>query len=137
MWSRLRRWLNDTPIHDPIERRQAPLLQLMLIGIVVALGLALLNNQIAPNTTERRLLGTLGNALLVAINMIGLMLLRRGRFSLAVGLVTAGPSLVFGMFLVALGLPNGAPFLIAFAIPMILAGLLAGRHTLLLTMAIS
>jgi PAS domain-containing protein len=137
MWSRLRRWLNDVPIHDPIERRQAPLLQVMSISIIVAVSLALLNSWIVPNTIERRMLGTAVNTLFILFNVVSLVLLRRGRFRLAVLLATAGPTLVFGMFLVALGLRNGAPFLVAFVVPVILAGLLADRYVLLLIIAIS
>jgi PAS domain S-box-containing protein len=137
MGSGLRRWLNDIPIHDPIERRQAPLLQVMLLGVIVGASLALLNLQIAPNTVERRLLGIVVNALFILFNASGLVLVRHGRFRSAVLLATAGPTLVFGVFLVALGLRNGAPFLIAFAVPVILAGLLANRHALLLIIAIS
>jgi PAS domain S-box-containing protein len=137
MGSRLRRWLNDIPIHDPIERRQAPLLQLMMIGVIIVSSVLLLNNQIAGNTIERRLLGTITNALLILCNAIGLILLRRGRFRLAVLLPTAVETMVAGMFVVALGWRNSAPFLIAFAVPIILAGLLAGRRALLLIIGIT
>src|SRR5690349_15420989 len=136
MGSKLRRWLNNTPIHDPIERRQAPLLQVMLIAVIVAASLALLNNQITTNTIERRVLGTAVNTLFILFNAGSLVVLRRGRFRLAVLLVTAGMALVVGAFVIAIGLRNGAPFLIVFAIPMILAGLLANRHMLLLIIAI-
>jgi PAS domain S-box-containing protein len=129
--------LNDTPIDDPIERQQAPLLQLMMIGIIVISGALLLNNQTANNTTERRLLGTLTNALLILINVIGLVLLRRGRFRLAVLLPTAIETVIGGLFVIALGWRNGAPFLIAFAVPIILVGLLADRRALVLIIGIT
>src|SRR3954464_9755589 len=32
MW-KLRRWLQDLPLHDPIERRQALLVQVVLLGL--------------------------------------------------------------------------------------------------------
>jgi rsbT co-antagonist protein RsbR len=137
MRTNLRHWLNDTPLRDPVERRQAPLLQIMLIGMIIAASLALLNNQIAPNTLERRLLGTTVNMLLILCTASGLVVLRRGRFRLAVLIPATGITLIVGVFLIALGLRNGAPFLIVFALPITLAGLLAGRRTLFAVLGIS
>src|SRR5262245_28268075 len=97
MSSGLRRWLNDIPVHDPIERRQAPLLQIMLIGVIVGASFALLNLQIVTNTIERRLLGIVLNTLFILFSASSLVLLRRGRFRLAVLLATAGPTLLFGV----------------------------------------
>jgi two-component system, cell cycle sensor histidine kinase and response regulator CckA len=137
MWIRLRRWLNDIPIHDPIERRQAPLLQIMLIGCIIAASLALLNNQIVPNTIERRILGIATNALLIVCATIGLVLLRRSRFQLAVLISSVGMALTFGVFVIALGFRTTIPTLIIFAVPITLVGLLAGRRALLLIIGIS
>jgi len=137
MRTNLRHWLNDTPLRDPVERRQAPMLQIMLIGMIIAASLALLNNLIAPNTLERRLLGTTVNMLLILCTASGLVVLRRGRFRLAVLIPATGITLIVGVFLIALGLRNGAPFLIVFALPITLAGLLAGRRTLFAVLGIS
>ena len=35
MLTRLRRWLKDLPLTDPIERQQAPLLQIALLSLIV------------------------------------------------------------------------------------------------------
>ncbi|HEX9441311.1 MAG TPA: PAS domain S-box protein [Roseiflexaceae bacterium] len=137
MQNRLRHWLNDTPLRDPIERRQAPLLQIMLIGIIILVGLALLNNLIAPNTVESRLLGIASNALYILCAASSLVVLRRGRFRLAVLIPAAGITLIFGVAFIAVGLRDGAPFLIVFAVPITLVGLLAGRSALFVAIGIS
>jgi PAS domain S-box-containing protein len=129
--------LNKAPIHDPIERRQAPLLQLMMISIIIAAGLALLNNQIAPDLSERRTLGIVTNTLFVLCAAIGLILLRRGRFQLAVLITSAAIALSSGVFVIVLGFPNVMPLLFVFAVPITLAGLLAGRRALLLIIGIT
>src|SRR5438046_6871729 len=95
MWDQFRRWLNSAPLHDPIARRQAPLLQVMLISVIIAASLALLNKQIFPNTVERRLLGTASSMKFILFNAIGLILLRRGRFRLAVMVATTVPPLAY------------------------------------------
>jgi signal transduction histidine kinase len=127
MWNRFRSWLNNTPIDNPIERRQAPLLQVMLIGILIAATLALLNILVAPVTPGRRLLGVMVNTLYILCATSGLAALRRGRFRLGVLIPTIGTALILGMFLIAVGMHHGAPFMIVFMIPTILAGLLTGQ----------
>jgi two-component system cell cycle sensor histidine kinase/response regulator CckA len=137
MLNRLRHWLNDTPLRDPIERQQAPLLQIMLIGIIIVASLALLNNLIAPNTAERQLLGTATNALYILCTAVSLVVLRYGRFHLAVSIPAVGITLIFGVALIAVGLRDGAPFLIVFAVPIMLAGLLGGRSVLFVVIGMS
>ena len=110
MWDQFRRWLNTAPLHDPIERRQAPLLQIMLIAIIVAAILALLNNLIVSNTVERRLLGTASNMQFILFNAIGLVLLRRGRFRLAVLVATTGPHCRLGCLWLRWGGAMARPF---------------------------
>ncbi|HEY3229990.1 MAG TPA: hypothetical protein VGJ87_12280, partial [Roseiflexaceae bacterium] len=137
MLNRLRRWLNDTPLRDPIDRQQARLLQIMLIGIIIVASLALLNNLIAPNTAERQLLGTVTNVLYILCTASSLVVLRYGRFRLAVLIPAVGITLIFGVAFIAVGLRDGAPFLIVFAVPITLAGLLGGRSSLFVVIGIS
>jgi signal transduction histidine kinase len=136
MWNSFRCWLNSAPIGDPIERRQAPMLQVMLIGIVIAATLALVNIQFAPVTTGRRLLGIAVNTFYIVCGASGLVAMRRGHFRLSALIPTIGSALILGLFLIAVGLRNGAPFMIVFAIPITLAGLLTGRPISLLVIGI-
>jgi anti-anti-sigma factor len=137
MWEHIRRWLNDTKLRDPVERQQASLLQIMLIGVIIAASLALLSNQILADTIQRRLFGTISNALLILCAASGIVLLRRGRFRQAVLVPSAGIVVLIGVLGIVLGAGNGGPFLIIFAIPITLAGLLAGRRALLLVVGLS
>jgi two-component system cell cycle sensor histidine kinase/response regulator CckA len=130
MWNGFRSWLNSAPIDNPIERRQSPMLQVMLIGIMIAASLALLNILTAPVSNQRRLLGIVVNTLYILCAASGLVALRRGHFRLAVLIPTTTSALILGLFLIAVGLRNGAPFSIVFTIPIILAGLLTGRPSI-------
>jgi signal transduction histidine kinase len=136
MWNRFRCWLNNAPIGDPIERRQAPMLQVMLIGIVIAALLALVNILFAPVTSGRRLLGIAVNTFYILCGVSGLVAMRRGHFRLSALLPTIGSALILGVFLIAVGLRHGAPFMIVFTIPIILAGLLTGRPMIFLVIGI-
>ena len=44
--SRLRKWLNEIPIEDAINRQMASLLQVMLIGLVIIIIIAMIINLI-------------------------------------------------------------------------------------------
>src|SRR4029079_6330362 len=72
-------------------------------------------------------------ALLWLSPVTALILLRRGRFKLAVSVATIGLLLAHSIATFILGVTNGA-VLVVFQIPIALAGLLAGRR-LLLTVA--
>src|SRR6186997_2650756 len=79
--SRLRRWLNDIPIEDPIERRIASLLQAILIGLLVVVILATIVS--VTNSTEsvqEKMSGMTGNLFGFLLVALPLSLLRRGYF---------------------------------------------------------
>src|SRR5581483_12378121 len=89
MWNRLRRWLTDLPIADPIERRQALLVQTVLLGLSGVLLLSALATLIAlPFTSGARaaanLRNTIDNSRSALIALAPLVLLRRGAFRAAV-----------------------------------------------------
>ena len=85
MWYKMRRWLPDIPIHDPIERRQALLVQVILLGLgSVLLFAATLTLVALPFTSGARAAANLRNsisnfqgALFVVVPFV---LLRRGYF---------------------------------------------------------
>ena len=49
---RLRRWLNDIPIEDPINRQMAFLLQVMLLGLIAIILVATVVNLIRAFLTH-------------------------------------------------------------------------------------
>jgi PAS domain S-box-containing protein len=142
MRNRLRRWLNDVPIHDPIERRQAMLVQVVLLGLCSILLFAGLLTLVAfPFTSGAMAAANLRNsiinfqsALFVAAPLV---LLRRGYFRVAVAI------LMIELFLLAFntfhsrGLDAGWIGVLEIALPISLAALALGRRWLLLIYAAS
>src|SRR5437879_4588011 len=99
MRNRLRRWLNDIPIQDPVARWQAPLLQMMLISIILVAALRLVWFLIS-NSDGLIVWLDLGMSTLVLItSAVALCTLRLGRFRPAVLLATTGFLLVLGIIL--------------------------------------
>jgi rsbT co-antagonist protein RsbR len=139
----LRRWLDNLPLTDPVERRQANVFQLVLLGwIVLALlgSLGLLLQPSPPNQAPLSPMLQLGFLLLMMAGLllwicplVALIVLRLGRFKLSVGIATLGLLLTHSIATFLLGITN-ASVPIVFQIPIALAGLLAGRR-LLLTVA--
>src|SRR5215211_7536015 len=89
MWNRLRRWLQDLPLHNPIERRQGLLVQVILLGLGgILLFSALLTLVIYPFSTgavaAANLRNTVSNLQGVLFVLVPFVLLRRGHFRLAV-----------------------------------------------------
>ncbi len=92
MWNRLRRWLHDIPIHDPIERRQALIVQVILLGLGgILLFSALLTLVALPFTTGAIAAANLRNSISNFRGMLfvvaPLVLLRRGYFRAAVAIL--------------------------------------------------
>jgi PAS domain S-box-containing protein len=137
MGNRLRRWLNDLPIHDPVERQQALLLQIVLIGLIVSNIGTLPLTLIAPVETAIKLIALSDSTFLVLLAIAALGMLRRGRFHRSVLAATSGLLLGLAIVLILGGLPNSNPLLLGFVIPITLAGLLASRRALLLTVGLS
>jgi signal transduction histidine kinase len=137
MWVSLRHWLNDVALTDSIEQRQAPMLQVMLIGLISTTIASAPLALIAPVEPEVALLSLSTSVLLILLTLTALLLLRRGRFNLSVLAVTGGLLLVLAILLTLGGLSNSGGLLLGFAIPITLAGLLASRRVLLLTFWLS
>jgi two-component system, cell cycle sensor histidine kinase and response regulator CckA len=137
MWNRLRRWLHNLPIHDTVERRQAMLVQVILLGLAgVLLFSALLTLVALPFTTGAAAAANLRNSIDnfqgALFIVVPLVLLRRGAFRLAVMI------LMIELFLLAFntmydqGLEKGWLGALEFALPLSLAALALGRRWLLI-----
>jgi len=137
MWNRLRRWLNDIPVQDPVARRQAPLLQMMLLSVVVVAALRPLLF-LVDNSDGINIWVDLGlSTTVLTSSTIAVSVLRAGRFRLAVLLATTGFLIVLGIVLLRTGLHGSGLVPFVFALPITLVGLLAGRRGLLFTGALS
>ncbi len=137
MWNRLRRWLNDILIKDPIARQQAPLLQMMLISVILVAALRLLSFPINNSDDASSWLDPGMSTMVLIDAVIALGVLRAGRFRFAVLLATTGFLFVLGIALINTGLHSSGLVPLIFVLPITLAGLLAGRRGLLFTGALS
>jgi anti-anti-sigma factor len=123
MFNRFRRWLQTLPIHDPVERRQALLIQVVLLALV---GISFLGMPLAFTNTSRmvRTLGVTTIFVILASAHIALAALRRGRLHASVGLAAIGGILGLAVSLIYNG-SNGSPdVVLLLSLPVVIAGLL-------------
>jgi len=135
--SRFRAWLNNIPIEDPVNRQMGALLQVILFGLITIFLLAIVVTPLVPSSTTplsvtivRFLIGSL-------IFGTPLLLLRKGYYRSSV-YVILGLLLLLMIYAVSIAtLRDIAETLTFFTLAIVLAGLLAGRKTLIVTFAIS
>jgi rsbT co-antagonist protein RsbR len=122
---------------DPIERRQAPALQTILIAISVAALVALIVFLAVLGVNPTSGVPAGGAVLVMLTSLAGVAALRRGYFRLAVLVPSAG--LIMAVFFVTViyGYPAATPFFLVTFIPVILTGLLIETRPLLLIAAAS
>lgn len=122
---------------DPIERRQAPALQMILIAISSAALVALIVFLAVLGVNPTGGVPAGGAALVMLTSLAGLAALRRGYFRLAVLSSSAG--LIVAVFFVTViyGYPAATPFLPVVFVPVMLTGLLIETRPLLLIAAVS
>ncbi len=131
------RWLRDVPLDDPVERRLAPLLQLVILAVAIALGvafvIAILQLGLAGIPLEGMVLAVL---FWLALGSM-LALLRRGYFKATTWLLLA---LIFAAAVRRLALAEASTAdeaLLTFILPLTIAGLFLGRRALLLILIVS
>jgi rsbT co-antagonist protein RsbR len=130
MRTHFRQWLDTTAITDPIARQQAPLLQLMLLGLIATMILGMLLVLSGSESTLRTVLDSVSALIILVCALGSLFVLRRGKFQFAVLLAALGFFPGQAVTLTNTGLDN-SPVLFLFAIPITLVGLLSSRRTLL------
>jgi two-component system, cell cycle sensor histidine kinase and response regulator CckA len=132
MLQQLRSWLDDMPSADPLARQQAALLRRVLLALIALAVLSLPITLSAPGRVALPpILSSLGALIAIAAVLSALALSRRGRLRLAVG-ITAGALLVaLAMNLAVTGFTHSRGIMLAFALPIVLAGLLGSRRALL------
>jgi len=138
--SRLRTWLDNLPIRDPVDRRMASLLQFILLGFIAIILIAIILNLILGSalSPQEILTSLIANSIGAVIFALPLMLLRRGYFRASVLILIA---ILFILSTLSVGLAmslreaNGTLFPLTLA--MILAGLLVGSRALALTFGLS
>jgi rsbT co-antagonist protein RsbR len=128
----LQHWLNDLHLTNPIERRQAFLLQILLLIVICGGLIGLPVGVLTADESHPPIVQILSYVLLIVCTAGALAFLRYGRFGSAVSLALVGQLAAMGLALVVGGLNNGGNVLLSFVVPITLAGLLLGRRGLLL-----
>lgn len=137
MISRLRRWLHNIPIQDPVDRQMAALLQIILLGFIGILLLSAVINFFLPDQVISRPAILVRTSIFIFIIGIPLFLLRRGQLR-ASTLIIVGILLTLESFATFMAnLRSIAETLTFFTFAILLAGLFIGRWTLFLTFMIS
>ena len=137
--SRLRHWLNNLPIQDPVEHRIASLLQVVLIGLIVVVVLATLILVAIPTLSAQEKLNAIRSNLMgLLVVALPLILLRRGYFRasalIVISILFITPTLAVT---VVFDLLHSGGILFQFTLAIILAGLLISQRALALTYGLS
>ncbi|MEP7190332.1 MAG: hypothetical protein ABI901_14165, partial [Roseiflexaceae bacterium] len=90
MQQKVRRWLDDLQLSDPLERQQAGLLQVILLIIVSGCVIGMLISFLSTAMSIRLIVSIIIYTLLIFCMIGALMVLRSGRFTLAVALAIGG-----------------------------------------------
>jgi signal transduction histidine kinase len=135
--SRFRTWLNNIPIEDPINRQMAALLQVILIGLVVIIGLSTIANLFLVPPDFPRSEIVIQSLLILLTFVTPVILLRRGYFRISVIIIIAIFMVLVSASIFESNLRAKAESLAFFTIGILLAGLLVGRTAMIITFTIS
>lgn len=132
MWHRFLRWLRSAPITDPVDRRNAPVMQALLLcyGLLLPLNWAWRIIARGSLPTEGRMIILLMDIAIIALAWISVAMIRRGRFKPAIMLFLAPQlislAIVFYQFGTQPGVIDPAPTIL----PLVIGGLVLGRTAL-------
>src|SRR5690349_232715 len=76
-------WLNAVPFKDPVQRRQAVLLQILLIALLAGVAIAMIGNVFIFGASALTPAGILPNLIFGLIVAGLLLMLRRGYFAIS------------------------------------------------------
>ena len=135
--TRIHLWLNNLPIQDPINRRMASILQIVLIGfMVIVIISAILNILISPALPSPPGIVFRSSIFFIVIG-IPLVLLRRGYFRSSVYFIIAIFLMLESFAVAVANLRSVAETLSFFTLATFLAGLLVSRKALITTFLLS
>lgn len=133
----LQRWFRDLRIDDPIDRKHAYLLQVMM---VILMGFSLLTlpfSFLISGTLAEGLRTNLSTILIQIFMVIAFVALRRGHIRQSVLIAAGGLVAGLGVVLAFEGVRRSSWVLSAFMLPLTLTGLLTRRRDVLLIAAAS
>lgn len=136
MWQRINHWLRQVPVNDPVDRRNAPFLQLLMMAVGVLAPLDVLVKWIFIDRSEYNLheridwvTDNVMGAQLAISSWVGLALIRHGRILLAERVFLGSMLLMACVSYVVVGLASSPQNLLT-AMMLVFAGLLLGRKAL-------
>lgn len=132
MWKLVQNWLRSAPIADPVDRRNAPVMQLLLFCYGLLLPLNWVWRILARGTlpTEGRMIILLMDMVVVALAWISIVMIRRGRFRPAIMLFLAPQLISLGIVFFQFGVQPGVIDPAPTILPLVIAGLVLGRGAL-------
>ena len=129
---RLRRWLTRARRHDELERRQARILQAILVALAIVFlvaGISSLLRELPPGMQRSFPTNLVGAAVVAAL----ILVLRRGYLRIVAALFVVLLVIAFGGAMAVAPTGQGAGYLPLLLFPLVVAGLLLPRWALLLT----
>jgi signal transduction histidine kinase/CheY-like chemotaxis protein len=127
----VRSWLARIKARDPLEQRQAYLLQLSLLFVAAAFLVGALSNALRANPVGN---GVTANLTAAVVTGVLLVVLRRGFFRAVAWLSVGALIAALGQALANSGPVLGGTYLALLMVPIVLAGLVLPRWGLLVTL---
>lgn len=137
MWQRLRTWLESVQLDDPIERQQAPMLQLFYLASILATAVGLPLTIITSKDISSIIVATVAYGLVLFTVGVTMVLVRRGYFTASIVTYTFVLVAIVGGSLVATGIRSNIATVFVLEVPIVLVGLLTGRKSLVLVICAS
>lgn len=137
IFTRARHWLRNLPYTDPITKHQAALIQTLLLAVIVISFTGSFVTLLAPVPFIDALVVMAIVWLNAPLSLVAIWFLHRGLFSRAILLTCVGLILLLSFLLITTGSRDGGALLFGFALPIVLAGLLASWRTMTMAIGLS
>lgn len=137
MINAFKRWLSLLPYTDLTAYRQASLLQAMLLGVAMLSCLGMFVPFLAPAPLPVILFVVGSISVSVPVQVAGIVFVRRSRLATALVLGCLGLLLATGAVLLATGVHSSGALMLAFALPIALAGLMGTGRLVIVVIVFS
>jgi signal transduction histidine kinase/CheY-like chemotaxis protein len=124
------RWLRNVPVTDPVEKRNAPMLQVVLLIFGILFPLSNLPRWISEPIFPINVPVELKTLVTTALIWTAFGLVRRGRFRLSASIFIAMAVAMMGLSYYLYGLQAELAVQVTQMVPLVLCGLLLGRRAL-------